>query len=638
METRKIETQRKTPKSLYVNLSTEKKEKSEEYVYETVRVRRGRRVVEMKRKVLIPKEPKKPRHDKAYISVHTKGHVTKKQTAYNAELERFKRLKDQREERLAELRTDDNAIVIGVGQTSVYRSMQETPKILMECSLPEYNLGDLFGTTQEKLYPKQRASRHNKAMVIPEDIQMEIDNGMQNENEYEMVKEATLYVKKVFYMMVKRGEPIGMTRECALVSLFYNNGIYPIQNIGRRAAKFEKAMESDPEFLARIKKEYDEENDKSRKRRLALEQYHALQANIELLEKVTDGHAYDKTRKVEPIRNRRHTYKVQSMIKSVPVDGEKDRKYVNIKRGIYDTYGSCEEELKRLQEQMKTLCLTRKEELKEELKKTMTKRYICRLGVTKEDLMDWRMYFTRKTEESNRDMMELMKEYQMEGDVTISQELVMKSLPEVRVDQINEMDGREITNVDKLTYQQRHEEMARDVFRRKIDEIKASKTIIFNQIEDMFEFEKIKGIFNAVAFTTVEDAVRSYMKLPHSSSYFDPLEAIIRTYNSISPDQYKSVRSQIVRILERVYFNEDVVEIGTAYVKESVVVDALLHQVEWASIAEQMQNGTIEATIDRVRDPIHTLALCRLMDEATTVHREDEGNSEDELPDDIIEY
>ena len=113
---------------------------------------------------------------------------------------------------------------------------------------------------------------------------------------------------------------------------------------------------------------------------------------------------------------------------------------------------------------------------------------------------------------------------------------------------------------------------------------------------------------------------------------------IIRAYNSIDQYQYKEIRSRVVEILQRVYFNEDIVEIGTAYVKESVVVDALLRQVKWSDIVEQFQNGTIEATIDIVRDPIHCAALAKLLDEATTVNRGDTGNENEVLPDDVIDY
>ena len=69
-----------------------------------------------------------------------------------------------------------------------------------------------------------------------------------------------------------------------------------------------------------------------------------------------------------------------------------------------------------------------------------------------------------------------------------------------------------------------------------------------------------------------------------------------------------------------------------------IVVDSLLRKVEWNSIIEQLENGVIENTLDTIRDPLHCIALARLLNEATTVNREDEGNSEEILPDDIIEY
>ena len=472
MESRKQD-KRITPKSLYINLSKETKKPTEKFIYVEKRIRRGRRFYTIKQKKIIPnvKTMKMLTPKKSYIQRFPRYIANHKKEKHEREMKQIKEMKKQHQE-IMDRRLQVNAAIVGIGQTSMYEEIHQNDNketACIESTLPQFNLGDLFGLTQEKLYPKQRQSRHNKKVQIPNEIEEQVTNSSTEENEYEIVRESSLYVKKVFYMMINKGKEIGLTRECALVSLYYNNGIYPVQNISRRAAKFEKEMNSNPEFLLQIKVTYEIESEKIRKRKLAIEQYRAIESNIETLKK-----------EIEMKKSQQKYYgrsiPISQRIRSVPVDGEIDRKYVNLKKGVYDNVDSCEKELEYLKQQFKTLISERKEELKEILMRNVTKTFVMNKQIIEENLLkNWKSIIEKRCEITSSDVDAIAKEYGMESEFSVSKEFIENALPEMKVNSILNLQNN-----------------------FKVNEGNVAKIVIFEDVESMLQFDEIRQYLGIV--------------------------------------------------------------------------------------------------------------------------------------------
>ncbi|ELP91525.1 hypothetical protein EIN_451260 [Entamoeba invadens IP1] len=190
------------------------------------------------------------------------------------------KLLSQRRKRISRGATVINAEIINLTQSKGLPPERLTKAI--ESELPEYNLGEYFSAFPEPLYNIPRKSRHLK---ISEDTLKDLNERLKTETS-KVVLSSTSKTQKVFYELVDTAAAIGISREPILVSLFYNYGVLPLNNLSRRAAKFMNDFKKSGEhFLKDIQKKFEAEKDE-RDLKILIQRYTQVDGNIKTIEAI----------------------------------------------------------------------------------------------------------------------------------------------------------------------------------------------------------------------------------------------------------------------------------------------------------------------------------------------------------------
>ncbi|ELP84474.1 hypothetical protein EIN_168690 [Entamoeba invadens IP1] len=111
-------------------------------------------------------------------------------------------------------------------------------------TMPQYDLGDYFGVSQESLMVLQRPHRHSKRQHFAEKIEVDPKEQLVDWS-------ITPFVKKVVLFLIEKCKGYGVTQEMVIISVLCNGGIVPVKNAGRRCAKYMQMAQTDLEATAK---------------------------------------------------------------------------------------------------------------------------------------------------------------------------------------------------------------------------------------------------------------------------------------------------------------------------------------------------------------------------------------------------
>ena len=391
-------------------------------------------------------------------------------------------------------------IVQRVSQKQYESIKEENRKDYIVCTLPMYDLGELFGIEQQPLYKIQKAPKHNRKYTLEDEIQEEITI---LEDEYEHLENNTTFVKKTLAEMVIKGKKYGVERDVVYCYLIKDCGGGPVKNIGRRCLlKMKQMQENEEEFFKKMKDLYEQRKD-SRRISDGLFNLKKFETEIESLK--------SQVKVFEEMKNNKNSLKRRREI--CPIESLEKRKKI-------DT-----EEQKSLEELLKEMVEKRNEQIKK--MEEMEEEFIQSnpmidafanfsdfhlIQITDEEVKDEEqltfMYHMKKIiEKSKNDLDDILNEYQCDFDLSISDQTIASSIstdyivfftkefPEEVFEFVNNTveyynDLKKELNEKKEQYSIAKEK--ENVLRKQFDESKKKYDVFKKKYEELKEIERKK--------------------------------------------------------------------------------------------------------------------------------------------------
>ena len=665
--TRKQQEKRKSPKSLYVNRITNQNDKLKKNI-------RNRNIK------IITFEDK----DKISRAFSLEMHLN--DTKQSALIERKRRTKNERKndkqmktnqnlKQMAQKLAKQNAIKNTVLKTSMkhYQLLpDDIKKDYYPCSLPMYELGDLFDYKQQPLYKVQKSPTFSRKITLNQNDE-EKQKIVQLEEKYPSLKNNTVFVKKSLVDMIEKGKKYDVSEEIVICVVMKDGGNVDVKNIGRRCAKFNKQIEErEEEVFEEMKVKYE----KRKESRHVGEMMYNYKSFSNYLQSSECDY-----KQLELLQKQMFTF--HPTMKTLP-----DIEQFNQQKKQNEN--NSEDPMKEMFDQMMSIKKKQIDEMKEKEREFLNKeKYVdlftqCEKAiiiVSKDDIVDKDQFDIKKQlkryfDSSSLSLDEIQKEYGCSYDLTISEKVCDAFAPKGEIKSIlqefpeNTFDICEkgVKYGNELIKTSKKEEKPELLTMNIVEEVKKKVAILFiTHYSYAEQWRKIENIMNVESITIT--SIKSFKNIARSTGnfvssyifgstkeklygkerrrnrtyYYDrwyDLKLLHKCYvgaNKITTQQFSEMKEKMNDLLKWNFHNENDIERRTAYIDSNEVIDAMIKLWNYDDLCVMKDNNTMLQHIGEVRNEMVQRKL-EEMDKEINEKVEFESDEDDDESEEDSDY